>query len=146
MLFSRRGSVSSHFRRGLCSCRFTANGRASLSSRGGACEAMLFFISYPLIRTRYSFPMLFQELFNLESGHAAGAGGGDSLAVAAVLNVAAGEDAGDAGENTVFGFQIAVLVGVELALEDLGVGDVSDAEEHGAGGHLPGFASFHVAQ
>src|SRR5215472_8956222 len=102
---------------------------------------MLFYVSYPVIRTRYSFPMLFQELLNLESGHAAGAGGGDSLAVAAVLDVA-----GDAGENTVLGFQIAVLIGVELALEDLGVGDVSDAEEHGAGRHLPAFPSFYVAQ
>ena len=39
--------------------------------------------------------VFFEELFHFERGHAAGAGGGDSLAVAAVLDVAAGKDAGD---------------------------------------------------
>ena len=35
----------------------------------------------------------FEVLFHFEGGHAAGAGGGDGLAVAAVLDVSAGEDA-----------------------------------------------------
>ncbi len=39
----------------------------------------------------------FEILLYFERGHAAGAGGGDGLAVAAVLHVAAGKDAGDDG-------------------------------------------------
>ena len=47
-------------------------------------------------RTAYfSAAVFFEEFFYFEGGHAAGAGGGDGLAVAAVLDVAAGEDAGD---------------------------------------------------
>ena len=38
--------------------------------------------------------MLFEIFFHFERGHAAGAGGGDGLAVAAVLHIAAGKDAG----------------------------------------------------
>src|ERR1700691_1204517 len=39
--------------------------------------------------------VLFEILLDLKGGHAAGAGGGDGLAIAAVLDVAAGKDAGD---------------------------------------------------
>ena len=38
--------------------------------------------------------VLFEVLLRFERGHAAGAGGGDGLAIAAVLHVAAGVDAG----------------------------------------------------
>ncbi len=41
-----------------------------------------------------SVAVFFEEFFGFEGGHAAGAGGGDGLAVAAVLHVSAGEDAG----------------------------------------------------
>src|SRR5579875_3018692 len=38
-----------------------------------------------------------EKALGFESGHAAGAGGGDGLAIAVILNVAGGEDAFDAG-------------------------------------------------
>ena len=79
--------------------------------------------------------MFFEVLFDLESGHAARAGGGDGLAVAAVLDVSAGEDAGEdfaveGGEDVVAGEDVALGVEVEHAAEGFGVGDVADGEEH----------------
>ena len=76
--------------------------------------------------------VFFQVFFGFEGGHASRSRGGDGLAVAAVLNVSAGVDAGDAGEDVVVGLDVAVLVEVELAGEHGGVGDVSDAEEEAA--------------
>ena len=83
--------------------------------------------------------MLFEVLFDFEGGHAAGAGGGDGLAVAAVLDVSGGEDARDdlsvqRGEDVVLCEDVAVGVEVHHALEGHGVGDVADAEEHGGDG------------
>src|SRR5581483_11245851 len=43
----------------------------------------------------------FEEFLNLHRGHAAGSGGGDGLAVAAVLHVATGEHAGHLGEHVI---------------------------------------------
>ena len=79
--------------------------------------------------------MLFEVFFNFERGHAAGAGGGDGLAVAAVLDVPAGEDAGEdfaveGGEDVVACLDVALGVEVDHALEGDGVGDVADGEEH----------------
>ena len=76
--------------------------------------------------------MFFEVLLDFEGGHAAGARGGDGLAVAAVLDVAAGEDAGNPGEDVVVGFDVAVLIEIELAGEHAGIGDVADAEKHAA--------------
>ena len=73
--------------------------------------------------------MFFEILFDFEGGHAAGPGGGDGLAVAAILDVSAGENAGQAGEDVVMGFDVAVLVEVELAGEHGGVRNVANAEE-----------------
>lgn len=83
--------------------------------------------------------MLFQIFFDFEGGHAAGAGGGDGLAVAAVLDVSAGEDSGDdlafeSGEDVVLRQDVAVGVEVQHSLEGGGVGNVADAEEHGGNG------------
>jgi len=83
--------------------------------------------------------VFFEILFYFEGGHAAGACGGDGLAVAAVLDVSAGEDAGDdlsvqRGEDVVLCEDVAVGVEVHHALEGPGVGDVADAEEHGRDG------------
>src|SRR5882762_7624189 len=82
-----------------------------------------------------SMPPLFEVLFDLEGGHAAGAGGGDGLAVAAVLDVSAGEDAGEdlaveGGEDVIGGLDVAVIVEVDEALEGGGVGNVADGKEH----------------
>ncbi len=90
----------------------------------------------------------FEVFFDLEGGHATGTGGGDGLAVAAILDVSAGVDAGDSlaedgDEDVVFGLDVAIAVEVELAFEHAGVGDVADAEEHegdGKGGALAGLA------
>ena len=90
--------------------------------------------------------MFFQKPFRFHGRGAAGAGGGDGLAIAAVLNVAAGEDAGDVGEDEVAGLQIAVLVHIELPDEHLRVGLVANAQEHGAGGEVPDLAGLEVAQ
>ena len=79
--------------------------------------------------------VLFEVFFCFKGGHAAGACGGDCLAVAAVLDISAGEDAGDdvavvGGEDVIAGLNVAVGVDVEHAFEGHGVGDVADAEEH----------------
>ena len=39
--------------------------------------------------------LTFQKSFRLDGGHAAGAGGGDGLAVNAILHVAGGENSGN---------------------------------------------------
>src|ERR1700742_5058194 len=71
--------------------------------------------------------VFFEVFFYFEGGHAAGAGGGDGLAVAAVLDVSAGEDAGDdfaveSGEDVVLGENVAVGVEVHHAFEGKGIG------------------------
>ena len=95
--------------------------------------------------------LFFEEFFYFEGSHAAGAGGGDGLAVAAVLNVSAGVDALDAlaedGDEDVFlGLDVAVGVEIELAFEHAGVGDVADAEEHEGDGEGPALAGFFVEE
>jgi hypothetical protein len=94
---------------------------------------------------------LFEVLFDFECGHAAGAGGGDGLAVAAILDVSAGVDAvelnaraGD--EDVVLGLDVAVVVEVELAFEHLRVGLVADAEEHEADGKRPALLGLLVVE
>jgi hypothetical protein len=79
--------------------------------------------------------VFFEVFFDLEGGHAAGAGGGDGLAVAAVLNVSAGEDAREefavkGGEDVVASEDVALGVEVDHATEGFGVGNVADGEEH----------------
>src|SRR5262249_48782116 len=80
-------------------------------------------------------PALFlEELLHSERGHAAGACGRDRLAVAAVLYVAAGVHAVDdlamaRGEDIVLRADVAFVVEIDLAVEHLGVGDVTDAQE-----------------
>jgi hypothetical protein len=81
--------------------------------------------------------VLFEIFFYFECGHASGAGSGDGLTVAAVLNVSAGEDAGDdfsvvSGEDVVLREDVAVFVEIEHAFERGGIGGVADAEEHKA--------------
>jgi hypothetical protein len=79
--------------------------------------------------------VFFEILFDLEGGHAARAGGSDGLTVAAVLDVSAGEDAGEkfaveSSEDVVAGEDVALGVEVDHAAEGFGVGDVADGEEH----------------
>ena len=92
--------------------------------------------------------MLLEVFFDFEGGHATGAGRGDGLAVLAILDVAAGVDAGkdlavEGAVDIVLGEDIAVFVEIHEAGEGAGVGDVADAEEHegdGQGGLLAGDA------
>ena len=93
----------------------------------------------------------FEVLFDFEGGHAAGASGGDGLAVAAVLDVSAGVNAlklhalaGD--KDVVLALDVAVGVEVELALEHLGVGFVADAEEDEADGKRPALVGLLVVE
>lgn len=81
--------------------------------------------------------VFFEVFFYFEGCHAARAGGGDCLTVAAVLDISAGVDAGDdvaveGGEDVVGGADVAVFVEVEDAFEGAGVGDVADTKEHEA--------------
>ena len=73
------------------------------------------------------------------------------MAVAAVLDISAGVNAGDAlaedGDMDVFlGLDIAVGVQVQLAFEHAGVGGVTDAEEHEADGECPALAGLLVME
>src|ERR1700742_899022 len=95
--------------------------------------------------------VFFEVFFYFEGGHAAGAGGGDGLAVAAILNVSAGVDAlklhalaGD--EDVVLALDVAVGVEIELAFEHLGVGLVADAEEDEADGECPALVGLLVVE
>jgi len=74
-----------------------------------------------------------QVALGVKGGHAAGAGGGDGLAVVLVLDVAGGKDAGDAGGGKVplaaaLGADVAA-VHLQLPLEEERVGSVADGDE-----------------
>src|SRR5438105_12649170 len=81
-----------------------------------------------------SMALIFQKLLDLKRSHATGTGGSYRLPVSPVLRIAAGINAGDFREHVTRRLQIAVLIGIQLAFEDFGVGNVSDSEEHGTGG------------
>src|SRR5207245_70045 len=72
--------------------------------------------------------------------------GGNGLTIAAVLHVATGIHAGDAGQNVVPGHEVSVLIHIKLAFEHSGVGNMANAQEHGAGGEIPHFIGFQIAQ
>src|SRR5580700_2798010 len=90
--------------------------------------------------------VLFQELFGIEGGHAAGARGGNGLAVAMVLHIASDEHTGDGGQGAVFGDEVAVGVHLQLALEDGGVGIVADGDEDAVHGDFADFFRLEIAQ
>src|SRR2546427_1155856 len=83
-----------------------------------------------------SMALIFQEFLDFKRGHATGTGGSYSLPVSPVLHIAASINAGYLREHVTRGLQIAVLIGIQLAFEDFGVGNVSDSEEHGTGGEV----------
>src|SRR5438094_7041765 len=88
--------------------------------------------------------LFFQEFFGFHGGHAARAGGGDRLAIAAVLNVAAGINAGHPGADVIAGDEIAVLIGLKLAVEHPGIGNMANAQEHGTSRKLPEVTILHI--
>src|SRR5579883_665839 len=73
--------------------------------------------------------VLFQELLGVYGGHAAGAGGGDGLAIAVVLHISGDENARHPGQAAVPGDEVAVLVHIELAPKHGRVRDVTDSHE-----------------
>ena len=79
-----------------------------------------------------------EPAFGIEGGHAAGAGGGDGLAVVVVGYVAGGVHAFLAREGSHQSrvFDVALVVQFELALEKIGVGRVADRQEEAAGGQV----------
>src|SRR5208282_4255600 len=72
--------------------------------------------------------------------------GGDGLAVAAVLHVAAREHARHSREDVLLRDQVAIRIGFELAFEYLGIRDVADPKKHCARREIPAFAALQVAQ
>ena len=69
-------------------------------------------------------------MFGIERGHAAGSGSGDGLAVAFVLNVAAGKNSINAGlGGSGFGDDIASIIKFELAFEELCIGKMPDRKK-----------------
>ncbi len=88
-----------------------------------------------------------EEALGVDGGHAAGAGGGDRLAVDVVGDVAAGEDARDLGGGRArLHLQVAGGVHVEQAPEQLGVRLVADGDEEAARRHLADRVVARVAQ
>src|SRR3984957_5864141 len=91
--------------------------------------------------------LCFEPAFGVDGGHAAGAGRGDCLAVDAVDDVAAGEDAVDVGVGRArFHLDVADLVHLELALEQRAVGIVADCDEHCVGLPVGDYAGFQIFQ
>src|SRR5581483_12511745 len=71
-----------------------------------------------------------EPAFGVDGRRAPRTGCGDCLAVGVVLDVAAGEDAGDVGVGGLaLGDEVAGVLHVEPALEEVGVGDVADGDE-----------------
>src|SRR3954470_3976425 len=104
-------------------------------------------VSLPLARSLWtgfgtlgsplSFLVGFEPPFGIECSHATRAGGGDGLAVGVVLDVAAGEDALDVGGGGALGQagdEVAGVLHRELALEQVGVGEVPDGDEEAGHG------------
>src|SRR4051812_7641294 len=70
------------------------------------------------------------EALGVDGGHAAGAGRGHRLAVGRIGGVACREDAGHAGLGGARGdLDVADVVGLELAPEELRVGVMADGDE-----------------
>src|SRR5438132_11915521 len=79
----------------------------------------------------------FQVALAVHRSHAAGAGGGDGLAIDMILHVAAGERTGDAGLRAVVCEDVALFVECELAGKQFRVGRMADRDEDAAAAILP---------
>ena len=78
-----------------------------------------------------------EPAFGVDGAHAAGAGGRDGLAVDVVLNVAHGKHAGHVGVGAAgLGEDVPQLVEIQDPLEDLGIGEMADAQKEAVAGQL----------
>src|SRR3954467_12600479 len=73
-----------------------------------------------------------QMVLGVDRRHAARSRGGNRLPVDVVLDIAAREDAGDAGLRAVVGDDVAVLIELDLATEQRGIRRMADRHEHAA--------------
>src|SRR5881398_2562952 len=90
--------------------------------------------------------VLFQKLFGIDRGHAAGARGRDRLPIAMVLHIAGYEHARNGGKAAVLGEQVAVRIHFEFPLEDNGVRIVADGDEYAVERNLASFPGLLIAQ
>src|ERR1039457_1880504 len=88
----------------------------------------------------------FQELFDFHGRHAPRSGCGDRLTVDAILHVARVEYARDISARAALRDDVAVGVGFDLPLEDLGVGNVADGQKEPVHRLVPDQAGLVVAQ
>ncbi len=72
--------------------------------------------------------VLFQVFLDLEGSHAARSCRSNRLTVAPVLHIAAGVNAGNLGKDVVVRLHVAVFIQIDLALEHLGIRNMTDAE------------------
>src|ERR1044071_3903005 len=88
-----------------------------------------------------------QPALAVERGHAAGAGGGDGLAVNVIDGVAAGEDALDVRHGRIVMRQddVALLVELDLSFVDCGVRRVADGDEESLRGKVVDLVRLQVA-
>src|SRR5271170_3626522 len=87
-----------------------------------------------------------QELFRIEGGHAAGARGGDGLAVAMILHIARNEYPRYSGQGAMFGNEVAIAVHLQLAFEHGRVGIVADGHEYAVNCDFASFFRLQVAK
>src|SRR5437016_14392933 len=73
--------------------------------------------------------VLFQKLFGIDRGHAAGARGRDRLPIAMVLHIAGYEHARNGGKAAVLGEKVAVRIQLEFPTEDIGITIVATLDE-----------------
>src|ERR1700677_4139215 len=79
-----------------------------------------------------SMAVFFKVFFHFQGGHAARAGGGDCLAVPAVLHVATRKNSSNAGEHLVRGANVSVVIQIDQTAKHPGVGNMANPQEHGA--------------
>src|SRR5580658_2345270 len=101
---------------------------------------------YAFVNPQRLVRVLFQELFCVEGGHASGACGGDSLAVAVVLHIASDKHARDSRQSAVFRDEVAIGIHLQLALENGRVGIVADGNKYAVYGDFASFFRLQVAQ
>ena len=89
--------------------------------------------------------VLFQELFGVHGGHAAGTCRGDGLAVAMILNVASNKNARNLRQAAVLGDELAVRIHLELTFEHRRIGIVPDGDEDSIDGNFCSFPGPRIA-